>query len=114
MTDYLKIYEKFKDVKEVKDYIDDVILLRHFYATQQYAQMQDHIRKLTIEYPVEALVWNVGHPIMPNTYEQAYINAENFMQVQGAKIIAKAVKNYAQRLDEDEKSIVESMIKAME
>ena len=28
MTDYLKIYEKFKDVKEVKDYIDDVILLR--------------------------------------------------------------------------------------
>ena len=114
MTDYLKIYEKFKDVKEVKDYIDDVILLRHYYATQQYAQMQDHIRKLTIEYPVEALVWNVGHPIMPNTYEQAYINAENFMQVQGAKIIAKAVKNYAQRLDEDEKSFVESMIKAME
>ena len=114
MTDYLKIYEKFKDVKEVKDYIDDVILLRHYYATQQYAQMQDHIRKLTIEYPVEALVWNVGHPIMPNTYEQAYINAENFMQVQGAKIIANAVKNYAQRLDEDEKSIVESMIKAIE
>ena len=63
MTDYLKIYEKFKDVKEVKDYIDDVILLRHYYATQQYAQMQDHIRKLTIEYPVEALVWNVGHRI---------------------------------------------------
>ena len=114
MSDYLKIYEKFKEVKEVKDYIDDVILLRHYYATQQYAQMQDHIRKLTIEYPVEALVWNVGHPIMPNTYEQAYINAENFMQVQGAKIIAKAVKNYAQRLDEDEKSFVESMIKAME
>ena len=24
MTDYLKIYEKFKDVKEVKDYIDDI------------------------------------------------------------------------------------------
>ena len=33
MTDYLKIYEKFKDVKEVKDYIDDVILLRHYYTT---------------------------------------------------------------------------------
>ena len=113
MTDYLKIYEKFKDVKEVKDYIDDVILLRHYYATQQYAQMQDHIRKLTIEYPVEALVWNIGHPIMPNTYEQAYINAENFMQVQGAKIIAEKVKDYAQRLNEGEKTFIESMIKLM-
>ena len=36
MLDYLKIYEKFKDVKEVKDYIDDVILLRHYYSTQQF------------------------------------------------------------------------------
>ena len=57
MADYLKIYEKFKEVKEVKDYIDDVILLRHYYATQQYAQMQDHIRKLMNKYLVETLVW---------------------------------------------------------
>ena len=114
MTDYLEIYEKFKDVKEVKDYIDDVILLRHYYATQQFAQMQDHIRKLTIEYPVEALVWNVGHPIMPNTYEQAYINAENFMQVQGAIIVVKTVTHYAQYLTEDEAAFIESMIKPLE
>ena len=114
MIDYLEIYKKFKDVKEVKDYIDDVILLRHYYATQQYAQMQDHIRKLTIEYPVEALVWNVGHPIMPNTYEQAYINAENFMQVQGAIIVAKTVTHYVQQLTEDEAEFVESMINPKE
>ena len=50
ITDYLKIYEKFKDVKEVKDYIDDVILLRHYCATRQYPQMQDHIRKLMSKY----------------------------------------------------------------
>ena len=114
MLDYLKIYEKFKDVKEVKDYIDDVILLRHYYSTQQFAQMQDHIRKLTTKYPVEAIVWNVGHPIMPNTYEQAYINAENFMQVQGAVIIAKTVNHCVQHLTEDEAKFVESMIKPME
>ena len=113
MTDYLKIYEKFKDVKEVKYYIDDVTLLRHYYATQQYSQMQDHIRKLTLEYPVEALTWNIVHPIMPNTYEQAYINAENFMQVQGAKTIVEKVKDYAQRLNESEKTFIESMIKLM-
>ena len=114
MTDYLKIYEKFKGVKEVKDYIDDVILLRHYYATQQFAQMQDHICKLTLKYPVEAISWNTVNRIMPNTYEQAYINAENFLQVQGAIIVAKTVTHYVQHLTEDEAAFVKSMIKPME
>ena len=114
MTDYLKIYEKFKDVKEVKDYIDDVILLRHHYAIQQYSQMQDHIRKLMNKYLVETLVWNTVNTSQPTTVEQSYINAENFLQVQGAKIIAEKVKDYAKRLAEDEKAFVESMIKPME
>ena len=111
MTDYLKIYEKFKDVKEVKDYINDVILLRHYYATQHYSQMQDHIRKLTMKYPLEAITWNTVNRIMPNTYEQAYINTENFLQVQGAIIIAKTVTHYVQHLTEDEAAFIESMIK---
>jgi len=114
MTDYLKIYEKFKDVKEVKDYIDDVILLRHYYATQQYSQMQDHIRKLMNKYLVETLVWNAVNPSQPTTVEQSYINAENFLQMQGAKIVVEKVKNYAQRLTEHEKTFIESMIKPME
>ena len=114
MTDYLKIYEKFKDVKEVKDYIDDVILLRHYYVTQQYAQMQDHIRKLMNKYLVETLVWNTVNTSQPTTVEQSYINAENFLQMQGAKIIAEKVKDYIQHLTEDEKKFVESIIKGME
>ena len=114
MTDYLKIYEKFKNVKEVKDYIDDVILLRHYYATQQYFQMQDHVRKLMNKYLVETLVWNSVNTAQPTTVEQSYINAENFLQVQGAKIIIEKVKDYAQRLTEDEKKFVESLIKLIE
>ena len=114
MTDYLKIYEKFKDVKEVKDYIDDVILLRHYYAIQQYSQMQDHIRKLMNKYLVETLVWNAVNTSQPTTVEQSYINAENFLQMQGAKIIVEKVKDYAQRLTEDEKTFIESLIKLME
>ena len=113
MTDYLKIYEKFKDVKEVKDYIDDVILLRHYYATQQYSQMQDHIRNLMNKYLVETLVWNTVNTSQPTKVEQSYINAENFLQVQGAKIIVEKVKDYAQRLNEGEKTFIESMIKLM-
>ena len=114
MIDYLEIYKKFKDVKEVKDYIDDVILLRHYYATQQYSQMQDHIRKLMNKYLVETLVWNSVNTSQPTTVEQSYINAENFLQMQGAKIIAEKVKDYAQRLTEDEKKFVESLIKLIE
>ena len=114
MTDYLKIYEKFKDVREVKDYIDDVILLRHYYATQQYSQMQDHICKLMNKYIVETFAWNAVNTSQPTTVEQSYINAENFLQTQGAKIIVEKVKDYAQRLNDGEKTIIESLIKPME
>ena len=114
MTDYLKIYEQFKDVQEVRDYIDDVIHLRHYYATQQYSQMQDHIQKLMNKYLVETLVWNTVNTSQPTTVEQSYINAENFLQMQGAKIIAEKVKDYAQRLNESEKAFIEYMIKSME
>ena len=114
MTDYLKIYEKFKDVKEVKDYINDVILLRHYYATQQYSQMQDHIRKLMNKYLVETLVWNTVNTSQPTTFEQSYINAENFLQMQGAKIVVEKVKDYTQRLTVDEKTFIEALIKLME
>ena len=111
MTDYLKIYEKFKDVKEVKDYIDDVILLRQYYASQQFDKMQEHIQKLMVKYIVETIVWNSANPDMPQTYAQSYINAENFLQMQGAKIITEKVKDYAQRLNESEKTFIESLIK---
>ena len=109
MTDYLKIYEKFKDVREVKDYIDDVILLRHYYATQQYSQMQDHICKLMNKYIVETFAWNAVNTSQPTTVEQSYINAENFLQTQGAKTITKTVKNYAQRLSKEEIEFVKSL-----
>ena len=114
MTDYLKIYKQFKDVKEVKDYIDDVILLRNYYATQQYSQMQDHIRNLMNKHLVETLIWNAVNTSQPTTVEQSYINAENFLQMQGAKIVVEKVKDYAQRLTEDEKTFIESLIKLME
>ena len=114
MIDYLEIYKKFKDVKEVKDYIDDVILLRHYCATRQYPQMQDHIRKLMNKYLAETLVWNTVNTSQPTTVEQSYINAENFLQMQGAKIVVEKVKDYDQRLTEDEKTFIESLIKLME
>ena len=113
MKDYLEIYEKFKDVKEIKDYIDEVTLLRYYYATQQFSQMQDHIQKLMNKYFVETLVWNIAKPYQPITIEQSYFNADNFLQTQGAVILSKSVKNYVQHLSKDEVEFINSLIKSI-
>lgn len=111
MTDYLEIYEKFKNVKEVKDYINDVIRLRQYYASQQFDKMQEHIQKLMIKYAFETIAWNTTRPYQPTTIQQSYINAENFLQMQGAIIITKTVKNYDKHLTVDETEFVKSMVK---
>lgn len=113
MDDYLKIFEKFKEVKAVADYIDDVRRLRHYYQTQQFLEMKKHITNLMAKYSVEAVVWNTVNHEMPLTYEQSYKNAEDFLRMEGAIIVVKKVKNYAQRLNGDELAFVESMCKLM-
>lgn len=110
MTDYLKIYEKFKDVKEIKDYIDDVILLRQYYTSRQFAEMQKHVQSLMYKYFIETAVWNAVNTSQPTTIEQSYINAENFLQMQGAKIITKTIPNYDLYLSKDEVTIAKSLI----
>lgn len=107
--DYLKIYEKFKDVKEVKDYIDDVNTLRRYYRTGQFALMQEHIRKLTIKYFIETLAWNSVNTSQPTTIEQSYLSAENFLQMQGAIILTKKVKDYASYLTQEENAFIQSL-----
>ncbi len=114
MADYLEIYKKFKEVKEIEDYINDVIALRYYYSTNQFDQMWRHINDLTNKYFVETKVWNGFNPAQPQTYEQAYINAENFLQMQGAVIVAKKVKNYTLRLTEGEMAIIKLLIETWE
>lgn len=102
MEDYLKIYEKFKDIKELKDYIDEVNELRYYYNSQQFDKMHEHIRKLITKYRVETDVWNSVNPYMPVTHQQAYINAENFLQALGAKLVVTKATDFVSRLTDDE------------
>ena len=76
--------------------------------------MQDYIQKLMNKYLVETLVWNTVNTSQPTMVEQSYINAENFLQMQGAKIVVEKEKDYAQHLNEVEKTFIESMVKLME
>ena len=109
MNDYLEVFEKFKDVKEIFDFCDDVQKLREYYRTGQFQKMQEHIRSLTVKYSLETLVWNVVNKHPPLTYEQAYINAENFLRGQGVKLVVEKISGYKSRLSPDEISFIESV-----
>ena len=114
MNDYLEIFEKFKDIKDMTDYIDEVRKLRYFYGTGQVQEMQIHIGSLTKKYAIETLLWNIVNNEAPVTYEQSYINAENFMCAQGAKLVTDKVHDFKKRLSQEEITFIESMIKPME
>lgn len=109
MNDYLEIFEKFKDVKEIFDLCDEVVKLRWLYQTGQYQLMQDHIAKVKNKYFIESTKWNIVNNQAPQTYEQAYINAEDFLRFQGAKLIIEKIINYKSRLSPDEASYIESI-----
>ncbi len=112
--DYLELYKKFNEVKDIADYIDDVEKLRCYYGTQQYQLMIAHINFLTKKYPVETRIWNLRNTSMPTTEFEAYQNAEGFMKLQGAKLIVSKVINYQEYLSPEEKSYMEIIIKFME
>lgn len=109
MNDYLVVFEKFKDVKEIHDLCDDVQKLREYYYTKQFQKMQEHIKSLMFKYSFETLMWNAVNTQPPLTCEQAYINAENFLCSQGAKIITEKIFGYQNCLTPDEISFIESV-----
>lgn len=114
MNDYLLIYEKFKDTKDISEYIDEVQNLRYYYKSWQFQKMQEHIGSLMTKYALETFMWNSINREFPTTYEQSYFSAENFMRVQGAKLIVEKVYDFKKRLSEQETAFIESTIKLME
>ena len=87
MTSYLKKFEKYKDVKDIKDIIDEANKLNKLYDAKKYDEMIDHIHLLMNKYFLETLTWNSINKVMPQTIEQQYINANNFLKAQGKKIL---------------------------
>lgn len=76
--------------------------------------MQEHIRKLTSKYFIEVLAWNSVNTSQPTTIEQSYLNTENFLQMQGAIILTKKVKDYTLYLTQEENAFVQALIKQRE
>ena len=107
MNDYLEILNNYKDVKDVFDLVDDVQKLRFYYSTQQYQAMMQHIRDLVAKYPLEAGIWNLFNRITPNTYDQAYQNAENFLRFKGFKMLLEKGYNLSKHLTQEEIRLIQ-------
>lgn len=85
--DWLEQYKSYQNIKEVRDYIENVQKLRFLYQTMNYKEMQQHIGDIMRKYPMESVIWNTTNNIMPQTYEQMYRNAEAFLQAVGVQLL---------------------------
>ena len=102
MNDYLEILRYYKDEKDIFDLIDEVQKLRFYYSNQQYETMMQHIRNLVAKYPIDAGVWNLFHPYMPNTYEEAYTSTESFLRGKGFKMLLEKGYNLSKHITQEE------------
>lgn len=89
MQDYLKELEKYKDIKDIADLIQETNKLRELYQNSQFSKMLLHIDFLTNKYVIETMIWNIVNPCVPKNYYQAYISAENFMKSVCVKMLAE-------------------------
>ena len=111
MNDYLEVLKEYKDVKDVFDLVDDVQKLRFYYSNQQFEAMMQHIRNLVAKYPIDAGVWNLFHPYMPNTYEEAYASTESFLRGKGFKMLLEKGYNLSKHLTQEEIASIQQMTK---
>lgn len=105
--DILVTLEKFSDIREITELIEEVKTLRKYFYSNEYDKMQEHIHKLMIKYFEESICWNTVNTEQPKTFEQAFINAEKFLFKQGLDIISKNVFDYKNRLSADEIKLFE-------
>ena len=89
MNDFLKEFEKYKDIKDIADIIQETNKLRELYQNSQFNEMLQHINLLTKKYVIETIIWNISHPYSPANYYQAYLTAENFMKANGIKVLVE-------------------------
>ena len=114
MNDYLELFKKFKDEKDIVDLIDEVKKLRFYYSTQQYDSMLQHINDLTKKYALETLVWNSVNKVQPITYDESYQNAEVFLRSKGLIMLIKKGYDLSQHLNQEESNYIQQLIKSME
>lgn len=114
MNDCLDTLSNYKNIKGVYDLIEEVQKLRFYYSNQQYETMMQHIRNLVAKYPIDAGFWNLFHPYMPKTYEEAYASAEIFLRRKGFKMLLEKGYNLSKHITQEEINSIQQTNKPME
>lgn len=76
-----------KGIKDLDDIINEKNELYHLYYNKEFEKMIKHIQKITYKHPLETIIWNIAHPKTPNTYEECFITASDFLYANAVKIL---------------------------
>ena len=88
-----QIFDKFNTIKEIKDLIDEKNKLDDYFQKKDFASFDNHVINLMLKYAEETFKWNSLNRDMPQTYEQKYNNAVNFLYSLGIeKLLKKGIK----------------------
>ncbi len=110
--DYLQIFDKFSQDKDIADLLNEITKLRKLYYCSLYKDMEQHIHNLMRKYYKETVRWNSINQTQPTTYQQAFTNAENFLRIKGVSMIVE--KGYKIYLTQDEIALLNQTIRLME
>lgn len=76
--------------------------------------MMQHISNLVAKYPIDAGFWNLFHPYMPNTCEEAYASAEIFLRRKGFKMLLEKGYNLSKHITQEEINSIQQTNKPTE
>ena len=80
MNDWIADYNDYSGFKDVADVLEDARKLRGLYGERRIEEMYQHIRLLTVKYPVEAVTWNAANSSAPRNEEEAFRAADEFLR----------------------------------
>ena len=103
MLQYLKELEKYKDIKEIKDIVDDANKLAELYYNNNFNEMYQHIDTIMKKYLFETIEWNAVNKNMPQTPEQHFINTNEFLKEQAIKKLYEKFKEVSKEKSGEKK-----------
>ena len=80
MNDWISDYKEYSGFKDVANVLEDARKIRGLYGEGRIEEMYQHIRLLTVKYPVEAVTWNSVNGSAPRNEEEAFRAADEFLR----------------------------------
>ena len=89
MNDWIADYREYSGFKDVADVLEDAKKLRSLYGDSRFDEMYQHIRLLTVKYPIEAVTWNSVNGSAPRNEEEAFRAADEFLRGVAVLMVGK-------------------------